>query len=89
MTNDVIIEVKLKDEQGKKYSLYVTGNLLLIYAGEIIVFANSDDMIGTHYPLSELEAMGVVGRYDKEGKECKHYSILVNKLLEKEGEENE
>lgn len=84
MSNDVIIEVKLKDEQGKRYSEFVTGNLLLIYAGEIIIFTNPADMVGTHYPLSEMETMGVVGKYDKQGKECVHYSDSMGRLM-KEG----
>jgi hypothetical protein len=78
--NDVIIEVKLKDEQGKAYSKYITGDLLLIYANEIIIFADVTDMEGTKYPLSLTESIGVVGRYDEKGKECQHYSIIADKL---------
>jgi hypothetical protein len=78
MTNDVIIEVKTFDKEGKKTSQFVTGNLLLIYKDEIVIFANTLDMVGKHYPLSGMESMGVVGRYDKEGKECQHYGELCN-----------
>jgi hypothetical protein len=77
MTNDVIIEVKIKGQESK----YITGNLLLIYADEIIIFANTLDMVGTKYPLYKMESMGVVGRYDKTGKECQHYNVVCNKLL--------
>jgi hypothetical protein len=78
--NDVIIEVKIKDEQGTVHSKFVTGNLLLIFSDEIIIFANSADMVGTKYPLYKMESMGVVGRYDKEGKECEHYSQRVARI---------
>jgi hypothetical protein len=76
--NDVIIEVKIEGESSK----FVTGNLLLIYKDEIVIFASSSDMEGTKYPLHEMESMGVVGRYDKEGKECMHYA---QRLLGKVG----
>jgi hypothetical protein len=85
MSNDVIIEVKIKDQQGAEHSKYVTGNLLLIYKDEIVIFADTDDLVGTKYPLSKMESMGVVGRYDKDGKECKHYAERVKEIFEKEG----
>lgn len=85
MTNDVIIEVKIKDNQGDVYSHYITGNLLLIYDNEIVIFANCADLEGTKYPLSHMESMGVVGRYDKDGRECEHYSAVTTRILEEAG----
>lgn len=72
--NDVIIEVKIEGQQSK----FVTGNLLLIYRDEIVIFKDTADMIGRCYPITKMESMGVVGRYDKEGKECQHYGELCN-----------
>jgi hypothetical protein len=82
MSNDVIVEVKLKDEQGNVYRKCVSGNLLLIYADEIIIFENTADMVGTKYPLEKMESLGVVGKYDKEGRECEHYSVSAGRLME-------
>lgn len=84
MSNDIIIEVKIKDEKPQ----YITGNLLLIYSDGIVIFANQRDMKGTRYPLSRMEAITVVGRYDKDGEECKHYAQRLSERLEKEGKEN-